>query len=113
LLDNGSLWDDLLFFGSPKVDALNLDLVGTVILGDTSSMNPIISDTGKEIDLEFEGISFTNQNAIVRYINGLPNPWEGVDLQVSSAFFKNFIVEMNFDGSYIKLTNPDAHSYSV
>jgi len=106
LLDNGSLWDDLLFFGSPNVDSLNLNIVGITNLGNSTA------ETASAIDLEFEGLTFTDQQAVILpYVEGLPNPWEGADLQVSSAFFKNFVVEINFDHKIIRLTKPEAYDY--
>ncbi len=106
LLDNGSLWDDLLFFGSPNVDSLQLNIVGTTDLGNSTA------ETAAGIDLEFDGLTITDQRAVILpYVAGLPNPWEGVDLQVSSAFFKNFVVEINFDRMIIRLTKPEAYDY--
>jgi len=106
LLDNGSLWDDLLFFGSPNVDSLQLNIVGTTNLGNSTA------ETAAGITLEFDGLTFTDQQAVILpYVAGLPNPWEGADLQVSSAFFKNFVVEINFDHKIIRLTKPEAYDY--
>ncbi len=107
LLDNGSLWDALLFFGSPKVDSLNLNITGTTELGGST-----IADTSSEIRLDFDGLVITDQEAVILpYVSGAPNPWEGADVQVSSAFFKNFVVEINFDQKIIRLTKPEAYEY--
>jgi hypothetical protein len=113
LLDNGSLWDELLFFGSQKVDSLGLSLTGEVYLGDSTIDNPIIADVDTSVNVSFHNIVFKKQKAIVtRYIPGLPNMWEGADLQVSAVFFKNFVVEINFDGRFIKLIDPKKFRYT-
>lgn len=107
LIDNGSLWDELFFFGSPKVDGLGLNITGETTLGDPNAENPMVADLASGISVEFEGVRFFEQSAVItRYIPGLPNPWEGSDFQVSAAFFKNFVVEINFDESVIRLIPP-------
>ena len=63
LLDNGSLWDDLLFFGSEKVDGFGLVLDGTVTLGDEDATNPIIADTSSGITLGLVSLSFPTRMA--------------------------------------------------
>jgi hypothetical protein len=107
LVDNGSLWDELLFFGSPKVDALGLNVTGERILGDETAANPNIIDVASGVAVDFGTIVFTDQAAaIMRYIPGLPNPWEGADGQISAGFFKNFTVSIDFDESELTLTKP-------
>ncbi len=106
LLDNGSLWDPLLFFGSPKIDSLELDIDGSTLVGESTA------STASGIKLEFDGLTLTEQDAVILPYNpGLPNPWEGADLQVSSAFFKNFVVEIDFDKGVIRLTEPKSYEY--
>jgi hypothetical protein len=113
LVDNGNLWDELLFFGSPKIDSLDLNITGTTILGDTTADNPILADVAEEITIAFGDLEFSGQTGIItRYISGLPNPWEGADGQISAAFFKNFVVAVNFDESRLTLTKPDRFQYT-
>jgi hypothetical protein len=113
LLDNGSLWDELLFFGSPKVDSLGLNLAGEAYIGDSTTTNPIIADIDTSVNIAFQNILFNKQKAIItRYTPGLPNLWEGADLQISAAFFKNFVVEINFEKKYIKLIHPEKFKYA-
>jgi hypothetical protein len=108
LVDNGALWDDLLFFGSPKVDSLGFRLTGEVALGDTAAAIPIIADTADDITVAFKNVIFTNQSAVMyRYIPGLPNLWEGADGQISAAFFINFVVTIDFDRSVLSLIKPE------
>jgi len=112
LIDNGSLWDDLLFFGSPKIDSLGLNRGGEAIIGGAGEGDKVKSDMAEDITLKFPGIEFNNQTAIILpYIPGTPNLWEGADGQVSNTFFKHFIVEINYDNWEIILHNRDNYQY--
>jgi hypothetical protein len=113
LLDNGSLWDELLFFGSPKVDSLKLPITGETIIGDPNAANPVVADTASDIAIRFGDFVLSGQKAVItRYTPGLPNLWEGADVQVSAAFFKNFVVEINFDEMMIKLIPPEKFKHT-
>jgi hypothetical protein len=113
LVDNGNLWDELLFFGSPKIDSLELEITGITALGDTTVENPIYADVAEDITIAFGDLVFSGQTGIItRYIPGLPNPWEGADGQISAAFFKNFMVAINFDESHITLIPPEQFQYT-
>jgi hypothetical protein len=107
LIDNGSLWDELFFFGSPKVDSLGLKYTGQTVIGDSNVANPVRADIASDVSLSFKDVVFTEQTAIVtRYDPRLPNLWEGTDGQVSGTFFKHFFVRINFDQSVIELLRP-------
>jgi len=98
LLDNGSLWDELLFFGSPKVDSIGFEITGETVIGNTKA------DTSTGITLGFKDVVFHEQTAVItRYNASLPNPWEGFDGQVSATFFKHFVVRIDFDEAVIEL----------
>lgn len=106
-IDNGSLWDELLFFGSPKTDSLALKYTGETVIGDSNVANPIRADIAPNVSLAFDDIVFTEQTAIVtRYDPHLPNLWEGIDGQVSATFFKHFVVRIDFHESVIELIRP-------
>jgi hypothetical protein len=108
LIDNGSLWDELLFFGSPKVDSLGLEYTEETVIGDSNVANPIRADIASDLSLAFKDVIFIGQTAIVtRYDPRLPNLWEGIDGQVSATFFKHFLVRINFDQSVIELLRPE------
>lgn len=108
LLDNGSLWEELLFFGSPKVDSLNLPIAGETVIGDPNAPNPIVADTASDVSIRFGELVFSGQKAIItRYTPGLPNLWEGADVQISAAFFSNYTVAVDFDEMLIRLVPPD------
>jgi hypothetical protein len=107
-IDNGSLWNEILFFGSPETDALNFRYTGETVIGDASAPNPVRADTAPNVTIGFKDVVFTEQTAVVtRYEPGRLNMWEGIDGQVSATFFKNFIVKINFDESVIELFRPE------
>ena len=114
LIDNGALWDELLFFGSPKVDALNLKREGEARMGGAGSGAVVTADVAQGIDLSFEGLDgrmldlFDQTGIITPYDADRPNPWEGSEGQVSAAFFKRFVVQLDFDAGILTLFLPEA-----
>ena len=113
LIDNGALWDQLLFFGSEEVDALGLEREGKISVGGAGSGPAVMSDLAEGIEVSFEGadgrtVTFHDQTGIITpYEAGEPNPWWGAEGQVSAQFFKHFIVEIDFDEGIITLTKPE------
>jgi hypothetical protein len=105
-VDNGSLWNELLFFGSPHVDGLGLKKTGEMPLGPTKA------DLSSPVAVAFKDIEFLGQTAVItRYDPHAPNIWEGLDGQISATFFKHFVVKINFDASVIELIQPQAFEY--
>ena len=113
MLDNGVLWDQLLFFGSPRIDSLGLDYDSQIQVGGSGEGDPVMSDVASDVTIRFPAIEFAGQPAITTpYSSGITNLWEGSDGQISAAFFKNFVVDINFDRSVITLIKPDEFSYT-
>ncbi|MHC4696199.1 MAG: hypothetical protein ACYTFA_05605 [Planctomycetota bacterium] len=115
LIDNGGgLWDELLFFGSPKVDALGLKREGKIQVGGSGSGDPATADLAFGLSLSFDGnegrtINFQRQPAIImHYDPKKPNPWAAAEGQVSAAFFKHFVVGFDFDAGIMTLVRPEA-----
>ena len=107
LLDNGSLWDELLFFGSPKVDSLGFAITGETAIGNTKA------DIARDITVGFEDVVFHEQTAVItHYDPALPNLWEGFDGQISAMFFKHFVVWIDFDEAAIELIPPGQFTYT-
>ncbi len=107
MLDNGTLWDELLFFGSPKVDSLGFDFT------EETSIGMMQADVDTNVSIRVHDVVFHRQKAVVsRYEKGRPNLWEGFDGQFSATFFKHFVVRIDFDGSVIELIPPDSFRYS-
>ena len=112
LIDNGRLWDDLLFFGSEEVDALGLSYGGEVSVGGSGSGEPVPARDAYGVTLSFPGIDFVDQNAVVTsFVPGAPNMWEGSEGQISAALFSHFVVEMDFEKLLIILHDPSSYEY--
>jgi len=112
LIDNGYLWDRLLFFGSPRVDALGFKPEGEALIKGSGTGNAVSSYETSGISLRFPGVEFFDQTALVTpYEPGAPNLWEGAEGQVSGAFLKHFVVDVDFDEMVITLIPPDDFHY--
>jgi hypothetical protein len=112
LIDNGSLWDQLLFFGSPRIDALGLVHDGEIEVGGSGAGDPVMADTASDITIRFPDVEFSGQTAVITpYDSGLTTLWEGADGQVSAAFFKHFVVDIDFGEMVITLTPPESYRY--
>jgi PDZ domain len=107
MLDNGSLWDELLFFGSTKIDSIGFNYTEETTFGMTQA------DVDTSVSIKIGNLVFNNQKAIVsRYESNRPNLWEGFDGQFSATFFKHFVVKINFDDSNIELIPYETFEYS-
>jgi len=112
LLDDGFMWDQLLFWGSPRVDALGFDYDGEIEVGGSKSGNNIPSKTASGITVSFPGVEFYDLTAIITpHSSGVSKMWSGSEGQISAAFFKNFVVDIDFDKMMITLIEPDKFEY--
>ncbi len=112
LIDNGSLWDELLFFGSPRIDTLDLVHDGEIEVGGAGAGDPVTAGTASDITIRFPDVEFEGQTAVITpYESGITTLWEGADGQVSAAFFKHFVVDIDFDEMVITLIPPGSFSY--
>jgi hypothetical protein len=112
MIDNGRIWDELLFWGSPLVDSLGLRYDGETSVGGSGEGAEVPSRTASKITIKFPGVEFTNQTAIVTpYSSGFSSMWEGTEGQVSGTFFKHFVVDVNFDTKLLTLLKPDTYRY--
>lgn len=113
LLDDGFLWDDLLFWGSPRVDSLGLEYAGEMeISGGPGDAKAITSKMASGITLGLPGVEFIDQTAVVTpYSSGASDKWWGSVGQASATFFKHFVVDINFDDMMIKLIEPEKFEY--
>ena len=114
LLDDGFMWDQLLFWGGPGVDSLNLNYDGEIdIGGGTDDADKIASKTASNITVTFPGVEFTDQTAIVTSsASGVSRMWWGSEGQISAMLFKHFVVDINFDKMMITLIKRDNFSYT-
>lgn len=112
LLDDGFMWDPLLFWGGPEVDSLDLEYDGQEMIGGPSQENAIASRTAGGITLRLPGVEFTDQTAVVAPgSSGVSRRWQGSVGQVSATFFKHFVVDINFDEMMITLIEPGKFEY--
>ncbi len=113
LIDNGTLWDQLLFFGSERVDALGMEAQGEAEVGGAGSGDSFKADFVTGVSIALEGrdgrrLVFHDQDAIITpYEPGQPNPWSLAEGQFSAQFFKHFVVEFDFDTGLMTLTRPE------
>lgn len=110
MLDNGRIWDELLLWGGPRVDSLQLNYGGQIQVGGSGEGAEIPSRTASDIVIGFPGIEFLGQSAVVTSPDaGLDKMWHGTDGQISGAFFKHFVVDINFDTRVLTLINPKGY----
>ncbi|MEI6884365.1 MAG: hypothetical protein WCO02_07750 [Bacteroidota bacterium] len=106
-LDNGFIWDELYFFGSPVIDSLNFRYeAGEVQVGGQGSGQPIVNKMANGVNVEFENLTFNDQPAIISPPELGMQKLFRADGQISAVFFKNFITEINFDSMQITLHEP-------
>ncbi|MBN2227699.1 MAG: hypothetical protein JW763_10075 [candidate division Zixibacteria bacterium] len=115
LLDDGFMWDQLLFWGSSEVDSLGLQYDGEIAIGnDTNAADRIASRTASGITLDLPGVTFLEQTAVVTpYSSGNAAMWAGSVGQVSATFFKHFVVAIDFDDMTITLSEPEQFEYTA
>ena len=114
LIDNGVIWDELLFYGSDQVDGLGMKYEGEVRVvgaGDDRSKGTD-SYTASNVSISFGDITFYDQSAVITpKDSGWADFFPGVAGQVCGALFKHFIVEFDFDRQHIILHKPDTYQY--
>ncbi len=114
LIDNGSLWNELLIFGTPSMQDLGLEAEEEIELGGAGSGEPLMAGYATGVDVSFAGedgrtISFSDQPAIIMPSEGAGAlSWAGAEGQISAALFRNFVVGFDFDAGVITLDPPAA-----
>ena len=112
LIDNGVLWDELFFYGSPLVDSLGMQLDGEILVEGAGEDEGIQSNTASNVSIAFGDVLFSGQNAVITSKEqGFADYFPGVAGQVCGAFFKHFMVEFNFDTQLLTLHRPDHFHY--
>lgn len=113
LIDNGVMWDELLFYGSDQVDSLGMVYEGDVKVLGAGEGEGIDSYTASNISITFGNVTFNGQNAVITpKVQGLSEFFPGIAGQVCGAFFKHFITEFNFDNQKLYLHQPNDFIYS-
>jgi hypothetical protein len=112
LLDDGFMWDALLFWGGPRVDCLGLTYDGEVSVGGAREGGGLASRTASGITVGLPGVELAGQTAVVTPASsGNSTMWAGSIGQISAALFKHFVVAIDFDTMTITLTVPDRFTY--
>jgi hypothetical protein len=112
LLDDGFMWDQLLFWGSPDLDSLGLVYDGEIKMAEDDS-EKLTSKTASGITVTFPGVEFTEQTAVITPFSSRNSVmWMGSVGQISATFFKHFVVDVNFDKMIITLIDPDNFKYT-
>jgi len=112
MIDNGILWDPVWLFGSTIVNELKLTPVQKDSMSGTNTEEPTGLYSSKNLKLTFEEIIFYEQPVLISPPSaGFAQMFPGVDGQLSSTFFKHFIVEFDFIKSEIILHDPEKFYY--
>ena len=116
LLDDGYMWDELLFWGSPRVDSLGFVYDGSIEVGggsaDAGKADKIVSMTASGITVRFPNVELTDQRAVITPASsGTASMWSGSEGQISAMLFKHFVVDINFDSMMITLIRPESFEY--
>jgi len=113
LLDDGYMWDELLFWGSPRIDSLGFEYDGSIEVGGGSAdADKIVSMTASGITVRLPDVEFTDQRAVITPASsGTSSMWSGSDGQISAMLFKHFVVDINFDNMMITLIRPESFEY--
>lgn len=113
LIDNGYLWDQLLLFGSPSIDSIDLEYEGEIDVSGSGEGGGVKSKIAEGITLTYDDVEFYGQTAIVTpYSSGVSRMWTGAEGQVSATFLKHFVVRFDFDEMVMTLTAPDKFEYT-
>ncbi|MBN1969295.1 MAG: hypothetical protein JXR48_02035 [Candidatus Delongbacteria bacterium] len=104
MIDNGRLWDEVWFFGSDLVDDLNFQSIEDSEISGAGEGDPTASFTSRNISMKFKEVEFFEQPTIVSPKEaGFASMFPGVDGQLCNTFFKNFVVEFDFEKNLIFL----------
>ena len=111
-LDNGVLWDSLLLYGGPRIDALNLEYDRESRLGQPGDPNAISADMVSGITIRLPGVELKNQTAVVTPASSnFSKIFQGEDGVISGCLFSHFVVRIDFDNMVITLTEPGKFEY--
>ncbi|MCW8926345.1 MAG: hypothetical protein OQJ84_08820 [Xanthomonadales bacterium] len=114
LIDNGVMWDELLFYGSDLVDGLGMDYEGGVLVtgaGDDRDKG-IESYTATGVSISFGPVTFHDQAAVITSkASGWADFFPGIAGQVCGALFKHFVVEFDFDEQNLILHRRETFQY--
>jgi len=113
MIDNGILWDEVWLFGTQLVEKLDLIPANKRRLSEAGKKAMTDMYSSKNITLSFKDITFYEQPVLISPpATGWAKMFPGTDGQLSSSFFKHFIVEFDFIQNKIILHNPEKFQYN-
>lgn len=65
LVENGVMWDELLFYGSDQVDSLGMDYEGDAHITGVGEGEGLDSYTASGVSLSFGDLTFHDQDAVI------------------------------------------------
>ncbi len=111
-VENGVLWDQLVFFGSGTMDSISENDSRAVEIADAGNGGDEKGLASMRVD--FGNVKFTAQPTLLKQqsLTSASKP-SGVDGQISALFFKNFVTEIDFDKKEIILHPPQTFTAPV
>ena len=112
LIDNGVMWDKLWFYGSDITDSLGIQKDGYTLVIGAGEGDGVNSNNAYGLSIAFGEILFKDQDALVTSKeSGFFNYFPGIAGQVCGAFFKHFVVEIDFDRRVVVLHRKETFEY--
>ena len=113
--DNGVLWDQLLLYGSERVDALKLRYDDQIEIGGAGEDKPMLANMASSVTVRLPGVELRNQPVIVTPADSrATKTFDGEDGIISGSLWKHFVVDIDFDKQIITLARPaDAERLKV
>ncbi len=109
-LDNGVLWDQLLLYGGPRIDALDLALDAPPPAAAEGGPPPMASASG--LTLRLAGLELRDQAAFITPASAnFARLFEGEDGVISGALFSRFVVRIDFETNELTLSPPEGFEY--
>ena len=108
MIDNGRLWDEIWFFGSPVVEKLGLVPEEGGTIGGAGSGDPTEATYTDGVTIRFGDVTFYDQECIISPASaGFTRMFPHVDGQISNTFFSHFQVEFDFEKNEVVLHRPE------
>lgn len=112
LIDNGVMWDEILFYGSDILDSLGIIGEGNTLVIGAGQGEGVESTNASGLSISFGEILFKDQDAVITSKeSGFADYFPGIAGQVCGAFFKHFVVEIDFEKKVVILHRKDTFKY--
>ena len=109
-LDNGVLWDQLLLYGGPRIDVLDLKLDDPPPEAAGDGLPPMDSASG--LTLRLPGLALRDQAAFITPVSAnFAKLFEGEDGVISGTLFSRFVVRIDFETKELTLSAPEDFEY--